>query len=345
MAALSLVAAICAAVGIAAAPLKAPDNYVFFNRDRDRIHDRSFLDNPVIVGAQLKYTWRELEPQPGAYRFDEIRRDLTFLEAHGKRLYVQIQDVSFSGDIVNVPRYLLEDSAFGGGVARQYEDQGDDDATATPEGWVARRWDEAVRQRFVYLLKALGREFDGRLQGINLPETSIGFGTSGRFHPRGFTYEGYRAAVVATMGDAREAFPQSEVLQYANFMPGEWLPRNDHGYLRSIYRAAESLGVGVGGPDLLPFRKGQRKHSYPLIAARGAHTVAGVAVQDGNLEEIDPGTGRPVSVATLFRFASEDLHLDHLFWGTQEPFYSRDVLPFLESLASTGGGQDHDHSR
>ncbi len=32
-----------------------PTHFVFFGRDRDRIHDSAFLANPHIAGAQLKY--------------------------------------------------------------------------------------------------------------------------------------------------------------------------------------------------------------------------------------------------------------------------------------------------
>lgn len=65
----------------------------------------------------------------------------------------------------------------------------------------------------------------------------------------------------------KRAFPKSVVMQYANFMPGEWLPHDDRGYLRSVYAHARAWGVGVGGPDLLPFRPAQLSHAYPLIRA------------------------------------------------------------------------------
>lgn len=38
-------------------------HYVFFNRDRERIRDKVFLETKAIEGAQLKYTWRQLEPE------------------------------------------------------------------------------------------------------------------------------------------------------------------------------------------------------------------------------------------------------------------------------------------
>jgi hypothetical protein len=310
-----------------------PKNFIFFAHERRWIAEPSFLGNASIAGAQLKYTWRELEPQRDQYDFRPLLDDLAFLEKHGKRLFVQLQESSFSDSVVLVPDYLREDSSFGGGVGREWEYEGDDESKARPVGWVSRRWDPAVRARFITLIRLLGRAVDGRIEGLNLPETSVEFGESGKHHPTGFTYAGYLEGVKAIMTAAHDAFPHSRVIQYANFMPGEWLPWTDHGYLRAIYAHAESIGVGVGGPDVMPFRKGQQHHSYPLIAARGSNTVAGLAVQDGNLEEKDPATGSRVTPAELYRFSTDRLHLDYIFWGTQEPYYSREVLPFIRSLA------------
>lgn len=308
-----------------------PRHFIFFERERQRISEPAFLTNEHIAGAQLKYTWRELEPERGRYELQPLLDDLAFLEKHGKRLFVQLQDVSFSEEVL-LPEYLRTDPAFSGGAARKYDYEGDDESKAQFEGWVARRWDAAVRARFIQLLDALGKAVDGRIEGINLSETSIGFGESGRLHPAGFTYDGYVEGVKALMTAARTAFPRSTVIQYANFMPGEWLPGTDHGYLRAVYAHAESIGVGVGGPDLLPHRKGQRNHSYPLIASRRAGIPAGVAVQDGNLGEINPATGKRVTVGELYGFANDRLRLDYLFWGTQEPYYSKEILPYIRDL-------------
>jgi hypothetical protein len=115
-------------------------------------------------------------------------------------------------------------------------------------------------------------------------------------------------------------------------MPGEWRPVEEKGYLRGIYNAARSVHVGVGGPDLLPFRTGQVKGSYPLIREASGIVPTGIAVQDGNLEEINPKTGKRVTVAELLEFAMQSLRVDYIFWGTQEPYYSRDVIPAIASF-------------
>jgi hypothetical protein len=253
----------------------APSHFVFFGRDRDRISDSAFAHNPDFAGAQIKYTWRELEPSRDQYDFSHVLQDIARLESHRKRLFIQL----------------------------------------------------------TRLLDALGRAVDGRIEGIALSETAISFGESGRFHPAGFSYDGYAASIQVMMTAARAAFPRSHVIVYANFMPGED-PERRIGYLRAVYEHAERTGVGVGGPDLLPNRPFQRRNSLPLIAARSPALVAGMAVQDGNLAD-RKRNGERVTAAELYRYASDTLRADYIFWGTEEPYYSGDVIPFLRSLRAT----------
>lgn len=302
-----------------------PSNYVYFGRDHEDLTDSAFLVHPTVAGAQVTYAWRQLEPERDRYAFDDIREQVALLQRHGKRLFLQITDVSFSERVL-VPEYLRTDTVFHGGAARKYEG-----SRGVFDGWVGRRWDPAVRGRFARLLEALAAEFDGVIEGINLPETAIGF-ESPAFHPPGFTFDAYAAGIRATLTDARRAFTRSCVIIYANFMPGERLPAEDRGYLRGIYALADTIEAGVGGPDILPYRAGQQANSLPLIAGRGPHVVAGMAVQDGNLAEQDPATGRPVTVDALYRYATDHLRLDYIFWGREEPYYSRDVLPYLRTL-------------
>jgi hypothetical protein len=305
-------------------------HYVFFNRDRERITDASFLGTKAIEGAQLKYTWRELEPEKDAYDFGAIRHDLAFLSSKGKKLFIQLQDSSFDPALVHVPRYLLNDARYNGGADKQYSIQDDEEGQAIPEGWVARRWDPAVQDRFHRLLVTLGQEFDGRVEGINLPETAVSFGESGRLFPKGFTPAIYRKAILTNMTVLKCAFAKSVAMQYANFMPGEWLPDKDESHLRSVYQHAKEFKIGVGGPDLLPYQPGQMKHCYPLIRACAGITRTGIAVQQGNYEHTNPKTGQRVAIADLVEFASEYLRVDYVFWCDQEPFYSEKLMPFLQ---------------
>lgn len=308
-----------------------PHHYVFFGNERERISDAAFLDTKAFEGAQLKYTWRELERGKGAYDFNDIKYDLAFLNSKGKKLFLQLQDVTFDPNFINVPRYLLNDARYHGGADRQYSIPGQDETRAVPAGWVARRWDAAVQERFHKLLIGLGREFDGRIEGINLAETAVDLGSSGRLFPKGFTPTAYRDAILANMKVLKSAFPKSVTMQYANFMPGEWLPDDDRSYLRSVYRQAKESKVGVGGPDLLPYKPGQMDHCYPLIRGCAGKVPTGIAVQEGNYQYKNPRSERPVTIPELVGFATEYLKVDYIFWCTQEPFYSRDLIPFLQA--------------
>jgi hypothetical protein len=313
-----------------ASAAKGVHHYVFFNRDRERISEPTFIETAAFEGAQLKYTWRELEPEKDRYDFGAIRKDLAYLNSKGKKLFIQLQDVSFDGSIVNVPKYLVQDRIYNGGADRDYLIEGDYETRAVAAGWVARRWDAQVRERFQKLLRALGKEFDGKIEGINLPETSVSFGESGRLFPVGFSFDGYRDAVLENMSALKRAFPKSAAMQYANFMPGEWLPETDKSYLRSVYKHARELRLGVGGPDLLPDKPGQLKHSYPLIREASGSIPTGIAVQWGNYEHKNPETGKRVTIPELIAYATDYLKVDYVFWSTQEPFYSGQLIPLMK---------------
>jgi len=305
-------------------------HYIFVGMDRERLFVPGFLDHKGIDGVQVKYTWRQLEQGKDNYVFDDLRTDLNFVKAKGKKLFVQIQDATFGLEYMPVPKYLREDPAYHGGVAQQASYPDGKPEEAKPYGWVARRWDAAVRARFLRLLATLGKEFDGEIEGINLPESAIDIPYAGPFMPIGYTREGYRDALLETMAALKKAFPRSTALLYANFM-SEDDPSGKPVYLRSLYEKAAELKLAMGGPDLLPHRKWQSLNSYPLIREFSDRIPMGIAVQDNNLADIDPGTGGKVTVPELVAFARNELHVTYIFWGTQEPYFTRDVLPFLAS--------------
>jgi len=305
----SLILVVVASSGAAAqGATSAPKNFIFFGSERERINDPAFLKNPAIAGAQLRYTWKELEPARNRYELQPVLDAVALLEKHGKRLFIQIQDVSFS-DKVLVPDYLRRDPEFNGGANRKFEQVGENPDSVTFDGWVARRWDPNVLARFAKLFEAIGQALDGRIEGINTAETAIGF-RSPRLRPSGFTFESYAAGIKELMTAGRRALPRSQFIVYANFMPGGVK------YLDEIYKHADSIGVGVGGPDLLPHRWFQRNNSLQRIVARARGTVAGLAVH-----------------------AVDQLRLDYIFWGSEEPYYSSDVLPFLQTLSRRTTGQ------
>ncbi|HLX91105.1 MAG TPA: hypothetical protein VKR32_05450 [Puia sp.] len=304
---------------------KAIKHFIFFSRSRELIHDSTFYANTGISGAQITYSWKQLEQQKDVYDFSEIEEDLAFLKSKGKKLFVQVQDVTFDSTRFAVPKYILTDPVYHGGANSQYELISGNKLIKT--GWVARRWDPSVAERFHRLLVKLSQQFDGRIEGINLAETSVEFPEKSGLLPTGFSRYTYLGAIKKNMQVLRENFKKSIPLQYANFMPGD-----SYDDLKKIYDYANRIKLGMGGPDLKVYSTFQMENSYPLIRKMAGIAPTGVAVQEGNYNVINPKTGKQVTVEEILGFAKNYLMLDYVFWYAEEPYYSRQVLPLLESL-------------
>ena len=296
-------------------------HFVYFSRDREQIRDHAFLSRDKFSGAQIMYAWAQLEKRPSEYDFSIIREDLQYLRARGKKLFVQLQDTTFNPQYKAVPAYLLTDQ-YDGGAVYQRKENGD------PEGWVAKRWNARVRERFALLLNALGRELDGEIEGINLQESAIGVREE---DDPSLSPEVYAASLKANMLALKKAFPSSTTMQYANFMRGEWLPWEDKGYLRSIYQYGEEIGVGLGAPDLMPQRKAQLNHALAMMHEHEYSAPLGIAVQDGNYIGLTGSTALKAEhrniVPLLHGFARDFLKVKYMFWVNQEPYFEQDVLP------------------
>jgi hypothetical protein len=309
-------------------------HFVYFARDREAIHNHAFLSNSRFAGAQIMYSWSALEPSKGTYDFTSIQADVNYLQSHGKKLFIQLQDRTFNPKFRGVPDYLNMDEYDGGSTLR-YNDHD------MPEGWAAKQWNPNVQKRYSMLLRALGEAFDGVIEGINLQESSIGNIKSE--HDTSFSPAVYAECIKANMLALKEAFPRSVKIQYANFMPGEWLPWEDKGYLQSIYQYGEDIGVGLGAPDLMPQRKGQLNHALAMMHEHDYSVPLGVAIQDGNYigytgADFSPGSdgpkesdlkieGRQNIVPMLHAFAREFLNVQYMFWVDQKPYFEEDVLP------------------
>jgi hypothetical protein len=297
-----------------AAPLR---HFVYLGQD-ELADAEPILARPDIAGAQVVYTWRALETARGQYDFSAIEADLARVEKHGKQLFVQVQDRFFSASARNLPDYLLTDPDYGGGLARQLDNPGEGVPVAA--GWVSRQWDPQVRQRFQALLAALARRFDGRILGINLPETAVGIDEKNP--PEGFTCDGYFEAARENAAAARRAFLKSAVVQYINFWPCEW--NDSHGYMRRFFEFAHTAGLGLGGPDIVPWRRGQMKNSYPFFNRyKGKLSIVAMAIQEPTLTYTNPRTGKPFTRAEFEAFADDYLGVNVIFWSKDSPWLAR----------------------
>jgi hypothetical protein len=307
-------------------PATAIKHFVYLARDRERLRDHALLRNERFAGAQIMYSWKQLESSKGQYDFSIIESDLNYLASRHRRLFIQLQDATFTPEYNAVPDYILS-KEYDGGAVLQREENGD-------QGWTAKRWNPAVQERFAALLLALGERFDGRIEGINLQETAIAVTNE---LDSSFTPEKYVAALKTNLVALKKAFPRSTTMQYANFMPGEWLPWEDQGYLRSLYAFAEQIGVGVGAPDLMVRRKAQLNHALAMMHEHEYSVPVGIAVQDGNYIGLTNSTKvetrRRNLVPLLHGFAKDFLRVDYMFWVDQAPYFEEDLLPCLADSA------------
>jgi len=292
----------------------APQNYLFTNSDElPRL--APLLKRPDIDGAQIVYSWKSLEPSKDHYDFSQVEKDLRFLDGLNRKLFIQLQDRFFEIGHKNIPQYLQTEPVYGGGLVPQVDNPGE----GKPEGygWATQQWNPAVRERFQRLLAALAEKFDGRLMGINLPETAVGVDTKN--DKTGFTCEKYFAAELENAKFARKAFAKSHVVQYMNFWPCEW--ENDQKFMSRGFAFAMENGIGLGGPDIVPNKKPQMKNSYPFFHQyKGKLSLVAMAVQEPTLTYTNPETKKPFTREEFVAFAQDYLGVDIIFWATASPW-------------------------
>ncbi len=301
----------------------SPDIYLFLGRAPASSY-KSLLQNPHIRGAQIIYYWKTLEPKENVYNFDLVNADLKFLQSIHKELFIQIQDRSFDPKIIPVPDYLLN-KKYNNGVAEQIDFPGEGQPLSA--GWVAKQWEPNVQERFQKLLKALGQQFDGKINGINLPETAIDLTKK---EQSAFDCNHYFDSVLGNLQTLRLAFKNSDVVQYVNFIPCEW--NDDHHHMSRLFNFAKENNIGLGGPDAIPYRRSQMKNSYPFFNENQGKLLVAFAVQEPDYTYRNSKTGKRFTVEELYNFATTYLGASILFWNIQEPQLSQDFFPFLNRV-------------
>ena len=244
--------------GVSAKPVH---HYVFFGQDREKIKEAaSFFKTKALEGAQVTYSGPQLEPKQDEYDFSYIREDLVFLSSKGKKLFIQLPDVTFSESRINVPRYLLQDAVYNGGADKQY------DVKEGTKNACCRRWRRAAgscgagevhKSSLPWGKKstvALKYQFRRNVSGLWLHRTLFPRVALLKLPDAYHEYEDVEAAFQVS-GD-----------QYANFMPGEW-PRRKTEDIWGGLRSCEASKVG-GAALTSSRRAGQLKSSYPLSAKR-----------------------------------------------------------------------------
>ncbi|PTB41639.1 uncharacterized protein TrAFT101_009753 [Trichoderma asperellum] len=303
-----------AAPSAAASATPTPQNWLYSPQIDDVA--LNLLDRHDIVGVQAQYTWKSLEPTEGYYNFSKITRDYKNVLGKGKKLWVQVQDRTFDPSNDPVPGYL-HTPYYNNGSAPSC------DGNCTSEnfnvtGYVAQQWNARVRSRYQALLKELAHDFDGKITGLNLPETSITVDVTAN----NYTDEGYFLGELENAGYAASVFKKSYAVQYVNFWPDGW--NNTNNRFTDSFNYYAKHGVGVGGPDLIPNKPGQMKNSYVYIPEyHNKVPITVIAVQQPDvLNETNAATGKPFTKEEFVDFAVNDLKIDIIFWTT--------IIPWLQ---------------
>lgn len=265
---------------------------------------------------QRVYKWNDLEPIEGKYDVNMIRRDLEALARVNKRLIVQIDAKSNRDGQVFVPSYLLKPQ-YEGGVYK-----------CTTVGNNAAYWNKGVQARMIALVKELGRQLNDHpsLEAVNFEETS-----PSNNNPEWVrTYmEGYLQGMENVVMAAREAFPNTVVIQYINW-PVKPLP--------AMVERFRSARIGVGGPDVLVEDDGLIRGSYPVIQGVAGQVPIGMAVQyDNYSQKSDNKKHAPPGIAALHQFALDKLKANYIFWlrRVREPANNSDYYADLRRYFDT----------
>ncbi|MEF9478173.1 hypothetical protein OWR28_11220 [Chryseobacterium sp. 1B4] len=293
---------------------QTPQNYIYTSSG-DLHGIEKMITRKDIGGVQIVYNWKALETSKDVYDFSVIEKDLNYLTSLNKKLFIQLQDRFFEPQAQYVPDYILKDKEYNGGLVPQYDNPGENKPTGS--GWVTQQWNPAVRERFQKLITELAKKFDGKIQGINLPETSIDIEM--KKDKTGFSCDRYFQAELENLKLARSAFRQSHVLQYVNFFPCEW--ENDHQYMSRLFDFAYQNNIGLGGPDIVPDKNAQMKNSYPFFNQyKGKLSLVAMAVQEPTLTYTNPKTQKPFTKEEFTEYAENYLGVKIIFWSVESPW-------------------------
>jgi hypothetical protein len=73
-------------------------------------------------------------------------------------------------------------------------------------------------------------------------------------------------------------------------------------------------------------------NAYRFAALYKGSIPLAFAVQEGNYSQTNAATGKPMTISDIYTFAANELGLSYIFWYQEEPYFTRDVLPYLSGL-------------
>jgi len=167
---------------------------------------------------------------------------------------------------------------------------------------MAKRWVPAVMDRMIALYTALGKRFDKEpyFEAIKTTENSAVWAG-------GFSVAAQTAQLKRQMLALANAFPQTQVFQGLNWSKAE---------IAVLFPYAHSIGIGVGGPDILPTYP---TDAYPFY--RQYYGKMPLAI-DGQNNGVSPYLrSGDVDFDDLYTFAITDprgLRVNYVIWSSSE---------------------------
>ncbi|MFF5126498.1 hypothetical protein ACFY41_06080 [Streptomyces syringium] len=268
---------------------------------------KAMIDRADIGGVQVVVPWKALEEKKGEYKWSRLDNALKYLQERHKKLFVQVQDRFFDVAMkdAKVPQYVKDE----GGLAPTIDENPDNPTT---HGAMVAQWNTEVRADFQAMLKAMAEKFDGRLAGVNLPETAVEVDT--KKDQTEYTSKSYIDAEIDNMRYGKKVFTKTQFIQYINFLPDD----DDHTRMKEMFDLARDQKIGIGGPDTLPDRKYQMENSYKFLHAyKDALPLVAMAVQEPDIKAKDPKTGKPYTRERFTGFAHDYLGARQMFWTTE----------------------------
>ncbi len=292
-----------------------PGHYLTLGLNQPREGWKVIAGKQKFAGGQRIYTWRELEPAAGKYDFTALEADLACLRQQNQRLILEVWDNTFDGRTLPVPDYLMSPD-YKGGIARPEK---------SSSVIRTKRWVPAVMDRYLLLVEALGKRFDRDPHFAGLIHTETAMENKGAGF-EDFSGTDFHAQMRRLVVASRKAFPRTPVIVYGN-----WYPYRGPEGLADLSKCAQEVGVGWGGPDLLP---GKSIWGYDIIRANAGQMPLGLSAQ------WDTYKGE-FTANQLLDFAIKDMKLNFAFWGNFNRSrsgglsFAKDVLPAVEAYGQS----------
>lgn len=279
--------------------------------------------NPNFAGVKKYYSWRYLEPTQGQYDFSAIESDLQYLQALGKRMFIEIQwGETNSAYSPHTPTYMWKNSMYG--CSSNY--YGTYERTVQQGGWLLCSWNSNVKARVAALFTALGKRFNAEpyFEGVILMETSTGYPGDANASAWGYSGNAEKEAYMANALAVKKAFPSKTVIQHINYAAFD---------LTSFASWLVANGIGIGTPDVYLNKPTNPVTTviYPLMLSYHNAVPIAPEVQWSNYVDSVVAPGDANIAESLLEGSVKMINPHYLFWEKRDDYFATAVVPAVKT--------------